>query len=176
MWFGGGNNIAGRPAAISHQGQLTDPQVLGLQLHPNPLVEGDLRVGVHRTAEPLVGEGIQDQQVVVFFRLDLHHHRAVGHSTSEKDGRPCTSAITTNPPNPTLHTPSHGPIFDLEGGTLGLHGIIVAGEVEYDLVMADNDLLGGGFLAGKGVLEDGLVVLRLHSGVEERIRRRAEKS
>lgn len=74
--------MAGRPAGVGHQGQLTVVvKAFGLQLHPDPLVEGDLRVGVYLIAEQLVGKGVQDQRVVVFSRLDLRDHRAVGHST-----------------------------------------------------------------------------------------------
>lgn len=52
---------------------------------------------------------------------------------------------------------------------MGLLGAVKAGEVEDDLVVADNDLMRTGVRGGKGVLEDGLVVFRLHGGVEEEI-------
>lgn len=46
-------------------------------------------------------------------------------------------------------------------------GVIKAGEVEDDLVVANNDLLGTGVLSGKGVLEDGLVIFSLQCDKQE---------
>lgn len=94
------------------------------------------------------------------------------HTTRQHSVRPRTAAKPTYPSTPSPDT-LHAPVFDLEGGALGLLGVVETGEVEDDLVVADDDLCGTGVLGGEGVLEDGLVVVGLRRDIEgERVRAR----